>query len=99
MMASIFFTDFASRRFLKFQTAAHSQRLCGRATRSMLGTILGPGELPEITRDYPSSSAGFLKSRVYAKLLTALILECYQTFNGRPVGVRCIMPMIRQPTK
>ena len=24
---------------------------------------------------------GFLKSRVYAKLLTRLILECYQTFN------------------
>jgi len=26
---------------------------------------------------------GFLKSRVYAKLLTRLILECYQTFNGQ----------------
>lgn len=26
----------------------------------------------------------FLKSRVYAKLLTRLILECYQTFNGLP---------------
>jgi hypothetical protein len=27
------------------------------------------------------SSTGFLKSRVYAKLLTRLILERYQTFN------------------
>ena len=26
---------------------------------------------------------GFPKSRVYAKLLTALILERYQTFNGQ----------------
>jgi hypothetical protein len=26
---------------------------------------------------------GFLKSRVYAKLLTWLISERYQTFNGR----------------
>jgi hypothetical protein len=25
--------------------------------------------------------SGFLKSRVYAKLLAGLILECYQTFN------------------
>jgi hypothetical protein len=42
-----------------------------------------PGELPENTRDCPPSSAGFLKSRLYAKLLTGLILECYQTFNGQ----------------
>jgi hypothetical protein len=26
---------------------------------------------------------GFPKSRVYAKLLTSLFLECYQTFNGQ----------------
>jgi len=64
----------------------------------MLGTTL-PGELPEITRDYPSFSAGFLKSRVYAKLLTGLIWECYQTFNGQPGGVSGALPMIRQPTK
>ena len=30
---------------------------------------------------------GFLKSRVYAKLLTRPISECYQTFNGQPVEV------------
>jgi hypothetical protein len=30
---------------------------------------------------------GFPKSRVYAKLLTRLILECYQTFNGQTAGV------------
>ena len=29
------------------------------------------------------SSTGFLKSRVYAKLLTRLISERYQTFNRR----------------
>ena len=44
-------------------------------------------EMPENTRDYRSSSAGFLKSRVYAKLLTGLILKCYQTFNGQPRGL------------
>jgi len=65
----------------------------------MLGSMLGPGELPENTRDYPPSSAGFLKSRLYAKLLTGLISECYQTFNGQPVGVRRQVPMIRQPMK
>ena len=30
-----------------------------------------------------STPTGFLKSRVYAKLLTRLILERYQTFNGQ----------------
>jgi len=64
MMASIFFTDFASRRFPRFQMAARSVGLYGRAARSMLG----PDELPENTRDCPPSSAGFLKSRLYAKL-------------------------------
>jgi hypothetical protein len=34
----------------------------------------------DLERDFRT---GFLKSRVYAKLLTCLILECYQTFNGR----------------
>jgi hypothetical protein len=61
--------------------------------------MLLSGELPENTRDYPPSSAGFLESRVYAKLLTGLILECYQTFKVQPGGVRGNVPMIRQPTK
>jgi hypothetical protein len=30
------------------------------------------------------SKAGFLKSRVYAKLLKRLIFKCYQTFNKQP---------------
>jgi hypothetical protein len=61
--------------------------------------MLKPGELPENTRDYPIISAGFLESRVYAKLLTGLISVCYQTFNGHRDGVRSSAPMIRQPTK
>jgi len=31
--------------------------------------------------------SGFLKSRVYAKLLRCLILECYQTFNGSSLAI------------
>ena len=30
---------------------------------------------------------GFLKSRVYAKLLMRLISKCYQTFNGQKAEV------------
>lgn len=47
--------------------------------------MLRSGELPENIRNYLIMLGGFLVSRVYAKLLTRLIWECYQTFNGQPV--------------
>ena len=61
--------------------------------------MLRSGEGPENIRDYSIIFSGFLKSRVYAKLLTGLIWECYQTFNGQPGGVRGDMLIIRKPTK
>jgi hypothetical protein len=42
--------------------------------------------------------SGFLKSRVYAKLLMPLILERYQTFNGQPNEGRIGECMISKPT-
>jgi hypothetical protein len=94
-MASIFFTEFASRLFLDFQIAARLNRCSGAQTFR----CLRPGELPGNTRDYVPSSAGFLKSRVYAKLLTASISECYQTFNGQAGAIGRGRRMIRQPMK
>jgi hypothetical protein len=46
-----------------------------RARRLAPGLVSRLASLPEF---------GFLKSRVYAKLLRRLILKGYQTFNGYP---------------
>jgi len=42
---------------------------------------------------------GFLKSRVYAKLLTCLISKRYQTFNRRVEEVEPVACMIAKLTK
>jgi len=43
--------------------------------------------------------ARFLKSRVYAKLLTGLFREHYQTFNGQFACCRMGKPRIPKPAK
>jgi hypothetical protein len=44
-----------------------------------------PGDPERASRFGFLARVGFLKSRVYAKLLRSPILECYQTFNGYPL--------------
>ena len=86
MMASIFFTERLP-GISKLQSAASFD-----VARGAVWSILQ--QVPEtltIAANYddpePASSTGFPKSRVYAKLLTRLISECYQTFNGQTAEV------------
>jgi hypothetical protein len=51
---------------------------------------LGPAAAGNRQEQLPLSTmiqVGFLKSRVYAKLLRRLILKCYQTFNRQRSGL------------
>src|SRR6476619_1841214 len=56
--------------------------------RSILTGPARAAEMSPITAIWDGHPNGFLKSRVYAKLLVRLISECYQTFNGQPAEVQ-----------
>jgi hypothetical protein len=84
-MASIFFTErppghFQIHKVQRRRQAAHRAGLydCLFADFAQLS---GDGQ-PYVGRPASTTNrSGFLKSRLYAKSLTSLILECYQTFN------------------
>jgi hypothetical protein len=69
------------------------------------GLILASGTTPECPQ-WPRTAtilsrlpSGFLKSRVYAKLLVRLISERYQTFNRQMEEVEPARRMIPKPIK
>jgi hypothetical protein len=88
-MASIFFTErlpgISKWQVVSCRSLVNPWR---RLVRSLLpGKCRKPGKAALLIIDANcvdhklDSSTGFLKSRVYAKLLTRLILKRYQTFN------------------
>jgi hypothetical protein len=85
-MASIFFTERLP-GISKWQIVSMSQP--GEFSLAPSGLILASGKAGLLIIDANCDDhklrfpTGFLKSRVYAKLLTWLISERYQTFNKR----------------
>src|SRR6202011_4439150 len=96
MMASIFFTERLPGTSI-FRTALLFPRCacCAACSITCPGHSRGAPRCPARVRrkrerlgmpfhcrEHDESKAGFLKSRVHAKLLKPLILKCYQTING-----------------
>jgi hypothetical protein len=87
-MASIFFTeslpgifDISERDVVDMATAGLVfEGFSGSSLTSIGGRQTGQSGLS--FQSWRPCQIRLLKSRVYAKLLTRPILECYQTFNG-----------------